>query len=229
MTLTADDLGVDLGAVVVDVGCAGGLGTAALRRSGCLAIGVELEQHLVDEIRRHPETANLPAVRGDGTRLPIASASVDAACAVEVLEHLADPAAVLAELRRILRPGGRLCIAVPTAYTERAYDRLHPGYTANAGHLRRFDRLEMTSLLRDAGFSLDRVDTRNLAPALAWYVHAMLRTSADPTGRALQHRWVDLSVHGVIHALRLVPGIRRLVRWLDDRLGKSWYFYGVAT
>lgn len=228
MTLTAADFGVAPGAVVIDVGCAGGLGTAALRRSGCSAIGVELEQHLVDELRHHPDTAALPAVRGDGTRLPFASASVDAACAIEVLEHIPNPEAVLIELRRLLRPGGRLCIAVPSEYTERAYARLHPRYVANAGHLRRFARPEMTKLLQDAGFALERVDTKNLAPAVAWYVHAVLRTDADPTGRALQHRWVDLIVHGIIRALRVVPGIRRLIRWLDDHLGKSWYFYGVA-
>lgn len=229
MTLTAAELGLPPGALVVDVGCASGLGTAALRRSGCSAVGVELEQHLVNELRHQPETADLPALRGDGTCLPIAAASVDAACAIEVLEHVPNPAAVLAELRRILRPGGRVCVAIPSAYTERAYDRLHPRYTTNAGHLRRFDRATMTGLLRDAGFTVERVDTKNLAPALAWYVHALLRTDADPTGRPLHHRWVDFVVHGAIRALRAVPGIHRVIRWVDRRVGKSWYFYGVAT
>jgi SAM-dependent methyltransferase len=229
VTLTREELGVSAGAVVIDVGCAGGVGTAALRRSGCQAIGVELEQHLLHELRSRPETAALPAVRGDGARLPIATGSVAGACIIEVLEHVPDTRPMLAELRRILPVGGRLCVAVPSAYTERAYDRLHPRYTSNAGHLHRFERPLLTALLEEAGFRLERVDTRNLAPAIAWYVHALLRTDADPTGRALQHRWVDVVVHGGIRVLRRIPGAAACVRWLDGRLGKSWYFHCAAT
>lgn len=229
MTLTREELGVAPGAVVIDVGCAGGAGTAALRRSGCQAIGVELEQHLLDELRAQPDTAGLPALRGDGARLPIATASVAGACVIEVLEHIPETLPVLTELRRILPVGGRLCVAVPSAYTERAYARLHPRYTANAGHLHRFERPRMTALLEEAGFRLERIDTRNLAPAIAWYIHALLRTDADPTGRALQHRWVDVVVHGTIRVLRRVPGAAAVVRRLDDRLGKSWYFHCAAT
>jgi len=45
--------------------------------------------------------------------LPLADASFDVVVCTEVLEHVAEPAVVLAELRRVLRPGGRLLVTVP--------------------------------------------------------------------------------------------------------------------
>lgn len=229
MTITRQDLGVAEGDLVLDVGCAGGTGTAALAASGCRAVGIELEQHLLDELRADPDTRHLDAVRADATRLPIAGATVPGACVIEVLEHIPSPETVLVELRRVLRPGGRLCVAVPSAYTERAYARLHPRYLTNAGHLHRFERADMTELLERSGFRVERIDTRNLGPALAWYVHALLHTDADPTGRPLQHRWVDVAVNGPLWLLRRIPIARAAVAWLERRLGKSWYFHGVAS
>lgn len=229
MTVTRTELGLSPGSVVLDVGCARGLGTDALRRSGCHTIGIEISEKLLQILRAEPQTSDLPAIRADGARMPLADASVDAACAIEVLEHIPDPGPVLHEMRRVVRSNGRVCVAVPTAYTERAYRRLHPRYESNSEHLHCFDRASMISLMEEAGFRVERVDTKNLAPALAWYLHALLRSEADPTGRAREHRWVDLMVHGAIRVLRSIPGLRRIVRRAEARVGKSWYFHGVAT
>jgi SAM-dependent methyltransferase len=225
MTLTREDMGLSPGAVVLDVGCAEGTGTAALARSGCHAIGVELERHLLQELRRGAATRSLAAIRGDATQLPVADASVDGACVIEVLEHITAPAPVLRELRRVLRPNGRLCVAVPTGYTERVYSKLHPRYLSNAEHQQIFDRDRLTEALRAAGFTVDRVETRNLIPALSWFLHALLRSEADPTGRPLEHRWVEVLTAGPVWVARRVPGLRWLLRLIEARFGKSWYFF----
>jgi ubiquinone/menaquinone biosynthesis C-methylase UbiE len=52
------------------------------------------------------ELAPRPAVRGDGARLPVADASVDAVAALYTLYHYADPRVPIGEARRVLRPGG---------------------------------------------------------------------------------------------------------------------------
>jgi SAM-dependent methyltransferase len=54
-----------------------------------------------------------PDVVWDGRRAPLADASIDSAVATEVLEHVPDPAGLLGEVRRVLRPGATLFLTVP--------------------------------------------------------------------------------------------------------------------
>ncbi len=57
-----------------------------------------------------------PHVFADGARLPFPDASVDAVACLEVLEHVREPQAMLCEISRVLRPGGRAWISVPFLY-----------------------------------------------------------------------------------------------------------------
>lgn len=57
-----------------------------------------------------------PDVFADASRLPLADASIDTVLLLEVLEHLRYPAQALAEITRVLRPGGRLLLTVPFLY-----------------------------------------------------------------------------------------------------------------
>src|SRR6201999_1216443 len=55
---------------------------------------------------RHDETGSVRYERGDALALPYADASFDAVCAMDFLEHVEEPARVVAECSRVLRPGG---------------------------------------------------------------------------------------------------------------------------
>ncbi len=59
------------------------------------------------------ESARRADVLSDITSLPLADAELDLVLCTEVLEHVAEPAAALAELARVLRPGGRVVLTVP--------------------------------------------------------------------------------------------------------------------
>lgn len=221
--------GLQPGDVILDVGCADGKGTTRIAAFGYTVLGLELEQHLLAELRSDAHTRALDVCRGDATNIPMGDCSVDGVVMIEVLEHIPDTTKVLAEIHRVVRTGGRVCIAVPTGYTERLFSRLHPRYLSNAEHIHRFELGGLCALIEAAGIRVDRVTTRNLAPAVAWFIHSVIRTTADATGRVLSRRWIDSAVAAAFAVLRILPLVRGIVAAIEAKLGKSWYIYGTVT
>lgn len=87
-------------------------------------------------------------VRGDAVRLPFAGESFELVCLFDVLEHLADDEAALAEVRRVLRPGGTLLLSVP------ALPLLWGRQDVLSEHHRRYLRGPLSALLSRAGFQV---------------------------------------------------------------------------
>jgi len=94
--------------VVVDVGGGTGGVSAPLHPDARQVIVVEPSSALVR--RGHRRHDGLDFVRAAGQRLPLGDRSVDAILLIEVLHHVPDDGALLAEAARVLRPGGRLLI-----------------------------------------------------------------------------------------------------------------------
>lgn len=89
---------------VLDVG--GGPGRALRKVDAPLRAVVDPAGGMVRRARGH----GLGAVRGDGTRMPVRTASVDAVLVTDALHHVGDQRALLAETTRVLRPGGILVV-----------------------------------------------------------------------------------------------------------------------
>lgn len=110
----ARGLGVSLGrdTPVLDLGSGRGGLAVALRARGIPAVSLDLRLRncRVGRLRASRYDLALPAVAARAERLPLADRSFRLVCLLEVLEHVADPAAVLAEARRVCRPDG-LCVA----------------------------------------------------------------------------------------------------------------------
>jgi len=89
-------------AVLVDAGCGGGLLAPHVRRLGYRHVGVDLRRSGLEQ----SVARGISPVTGDVTALPLATASADVMVAGEILEHVTDLAGTVAELSRVLRPGG---------------------------------------------------------------------------------------------------------------------------
>lgn len=77
---------------------------------------------------------------------PVADGAFEAVTALDVVEHVEDDAAMAAEIRRVLRPGGLAVISVPS------FQWLWSYWDEQLGHRRRYTKSQLTALLRRAGF-----------------------------------------------------------------------------
>lgn len=93
---------------VLDLGCAGGFMAEAMTARGARVVGIDPAADAVAAARRHASATGLTIQYdvGVGEALPYDNASFDAVVCVDVLEHVADLSRVLAEVARVLRPGG---------------------------------------------------------------------------------------------------------------------------
>jgi len=94
---------------VLDVGCGIGMYTAAFLRETPYVFGVEIERERALEARERAAGV----VQAPGERLPFADAAFDVVFSHEVLEHVTDDRACVAEMVRVVRPGGRIVVFVP--------------------------------------------------------------------------------------------------------------------
>lgn len=106
----------------------------------------------------------------------------------EVLEHLPNAASILGTLAGLLKPGGRMVVTVPSAFSERWLKRINPAYMKDEphGHVAAFDRETLTGIIRDA--SLDILAFVPTQPhyflAHSWLFGTRMKTEGS-TGRIL--------------------------------------------
>lgn len=198
------------GAVVLDLGCAAG----SFRTAGaCTIVRLDLEI---------PNSRASNFVQADASGLPFRSQCFDAIVSNHSLEHFENLASALAEIRRVIKPGAALYVAVPDATT--FCDRLYR-WLARGGHVNAFrSPSQLAAQIQDAT-GLGHIATRTLCTSLSF----LNRHNAPwPRPRKL---WI--LGDGTEFSLRLINFVSRLSdRFLHTRLtvyGWALYFGNIVA
>ena len=93
-------------AKVLDIGCGGGYLTNFLASKGHLVSGIDLSTQSLDVARKHDATGSVEYKKASASELPYGEGIFDAVCAMDLLEHVENPAQVIAEASRVLKKGG---------------------------------------------------------------------------------------------------------------------------
>jgi len=170
---------------VLDVGCGGGTLLGLLKERGFRPLGVDFSA----EAARVAESENgVRVLVGSLNDAMFPDGGFDIVTLFHVMEHVANPRAVLAEVSRILKPNGALVLQVPNidSWQFKAFGARWYGLDIPR-HVIDYSKNAMLKLLADSGFVVRRIRHFNLrdnAPALASTVFPSL----DPVSRAVRHR-----------------------------------------
>jgi 2-polyprenyl-3-methyl-5-hydroxy-6-metoxy-1,4-benzoquinol methylase len=134
---------------VLDFGCGDGAFAAELLAAGCTVTMADVAEEALRRARaRAPQAEAIKLAEGEP--LPFAEDAFDVVWAGEVLEHVADVVGLLAEVRRVLRWGGRLLVTTP--WHGRIVVATDAHFDPRADHLRFFSARTLRAVLADAGF-----------------------------------------------------------------------------
>jgi len=107
-----DFAGIQPGERVLDVGCGTGVLTAALAETGAQAIGIDASEAYLDGARRYRSHPNIAYELGDVRRMRFVDGSFDACVSTLVLDIIPEAEQVVAEMQRVVRPGGLVASGV---------------------------------------------------------------------------------------------------------------------
>jgi SAM-dependent methyltransferase len=158
-------------------------------------------------------------VCGSATRLPFADATFDVVSAFDVVEHCADDALALAELTRVLVPGGRLLVSVP------AYQWAWSDHDVQAGHHRRYTRPQLVRLVEGSGMQVLRA-TYAFGAVFPVFVAEWARRRITPPGPG-DTRLPLVSARADRLLMRLCAGDARVLRRRDLPFGSSVFLAAV--
>src|SRR4051794_7033411 len=128
---------------VVDVACGEGYGSSLLGTVAAEVVGVDASAEAVEHAAGAYGSGTGRFHAPDAASMPVEDGWADVVVSFETLEHLEDHEAFLAEIDRVLRPGGLLVLSTPDRSTYLAEEGSEP----NPFHLHELDRAELAALL----------------------------------------------------------------------------------
>jgi ubiquinone/menaquinone biosynthesis C-methylase UbiE len=166
---------------VLDVGCGTGWFSRELERGGGRVVALDIGVKLLEKVAQKCGAAR---VAGDACLLAFADNSFDIVVSSECIEHTLDPRQALAEMSRVLKPGGLLVVTVPNSLWRWAE------VVARVLRLRPYEglenwlwRSELVDALERAGMTVERTRGVHLFPPILPWTWALLRRIDRAGGR----------------------------------------------
>lgn len=189
---------------VLDAGCGTGGFLARLRATWPEAEAMGLEYNPGAAARARAKSG-VPVANGSVLTMPFADASFQAVTSMDVLCHAAvEPAAALAEMHRVLAPGGRLMLNLP------AFQWLLSAHDHRVHNVRRFTASAAARMLTDAGFSVMEARYWNglLLPLMVLQRKIMASTPEGRSDVAAFPPWQDRMLFGITEVERQLARLR---------------------
>ncbi|OBK43152.1 class I SAM-dependent methyltransferase [Mycobacterium sp. 1081908.1] len=200
LTVDFDRLGIGPSTKVIDVGCGAGRHAFEAYRRGADVVAFdrdEAELRSVETILRAmaetgeaPEAASAKVVLGDALSLPYADETFDCVIASEILEHVPQDDAAIAELVRVLKVGGTLAVSVPRWLPERVCWLLSDEYHANeGGHVRIYRASDLRGKIAGGGMELIHAHHAHALHSPFWWLKCAVGVSnSDHPAVAAYHK-----------------------------------------
>jgi len=231
LTVDFDRLGLRPGEHVLDMGCGAGRHAFEMYRRGADVVafdqdGDELAGVLelfaaMREAGEVPAGAEADIKQGDALSLPFADGEFDRVVAAEVLEHIPDDSTAIAELARVLRPGGTLAVTVPRWLPEKVCWALSREYhEVEGGHVRIYTGDDLVGKLQAAGLVLEGREHAHGLHAPYWWIKCAVGVDND------RHPLVTAYHRLLVWDIMQRPRVTRLAeRALNPLIGKSLVVY----
>jgi SAM-dependent methyltransferase len=231
LTVDFDRLGLEPGDRVLDMGCGAGRHAFEMFRRGGDVVafdqdGDELAGVLelfgaMREAGEVPPGAEADIKQGDALSLPFADAEFDRVVASEVLEHIPADTDAIAELVRVLRPGGTMAVTVPRWLPERVCWALSDDYhQVEGGHVRIYTGDGLVAKLVGAGLVYEGRDHAHGLHSPYWWIKCAVGVTKD------EHPLVKAYHRVLVWDIMKKPLATRLAdRALNPLIGKSLVLY----
>jgi SAM-dependent methyltransferase len=231
LTVDYDTLGVGPGDRLLDLGCGFGRHAFEAARRGASVVALDAGPEEVAQVRGtfgamveagelaadHPATG----VQGDALHLPFPDGTFDRVIASEVLEHIPDDVAAMAELSRVLRPGGTMAVTVPRCGPEAINWALSDEYhDTPGGHVRIYRRSTLERRLRSVGLEPTDAHHAHGLHSPYWWLRCLVGPSNDSHPAVAAYHKV--LVWDIVKAPLLT---RTADRVLSPLIGKSLVVY----
>jgi SAM-dependent methyltransferase len=219
---------------VLDLGCGGGRHAFEAYRRGANVVALDRNGEEIAEVRRWfaameeageaPAGASAVAMEGDALNLPFDDDTFDKIIISEVMEHIPDDKGVLAEMVRVLKPGGLLAVTVPRYLPEKICWALSDEYhEVEGGHIRIYKGDELVERVRESGLEPYAEHHAHALHSPYWWIKCAVGVNND---KALPVRaYHQLLVWDIVGTPVISKITKAAEKALNPVLGKSFVVY----